>query len=94
MTKAATLNCVVCFGPRTHVGGHVHKGEEKVFASTCDEHWGNINPKEQEDKGECKGCFGEWSPEMGYEAGWMQFGYIDKEGFHEQNIDNENRTNL
>ena len=70
MTRAATENCVICFGPRECVGGHVHRGDEIIFASTCKEHWNDTVEG-------CKGCYGEWKPEMGYEANYFIVGVLN-----------------
>ena len=58
-----TIRCVVCLSyDVVCMGGHVHKGKEKVIASLCREHMltDAINDK-------CKGCYGAYKKEMGIE---------------------------
>lgn len=83
MSWTYTNNCVICLkeikkGTATR-GGHVHKDDgTSVIASfhtECDR-----NPTIRD----CKGCYGKWTPEMGESEPFGQVGYIDSDGFHEE----------
>lgn len=88
---AATIFCVVCGNETSkgYIGGHVHKIDEfgkneNVFAATCSD-----KCSKSRRISECKGCYGEWKPEHGYNPSFgPSFGYIDTDGFHE--IDQNN----
>ena len=82
MTKNATVNCVVCGTADVKVmGGHVHKGDETVFAHTCHEH--EDDSEGMGGRKDCKGCFGEWTEEMGVQDSGFKMGFIDRDGFNE-----------
>lgn len=74
---ASTINCVVCFEKADCFGGHVHDGEGKIIAGFCREHF-----RKQPQIDGCKGCYGNWKPEMGTDGSFGQLGFIDKDGFH------------
>jgi hypothetical protein len=58
-----TENCVVCFNRKPSItGGHVHKDGEKVLAKLCKGCHVNAPLRSTS----CKGCYGEWTKEMGY----------------------------
>jgi len=79
MIEYRTKNCVICYSPDTVlIGGHVHDGDETIFAHFCEEHM------DIESKLECTGCYGYYVREMGKEDSGINFGYIDTEGFHEE----------
>lgn len=83
----ATKNCVVCFNPANSWGGHVHKNGDLIIAGTCADHYVKLGSKEGtlsiNAVKNCKGCYGDWKEEMGFDPSFGQFGYIDREGFHE-----------
>lgn len=57
-----TAKCVICSEDAKTFGGHVHKGEDTVIAATCREH----SEIEHSGREGCKGCYGEWNENMGY----------------------------
>jgi hypothetical protein len=80
MSFTKTTVCIICLKPDPVIfGGHVHKEDGSTvvtgFHRECD--------RDSTDKN-CKGCFGKWAPEMGESEPFGQVGYIDSDGFHEE----------
>ena len=73
MTKGKTINCVLCFAPNpSFMGGHVHKRTKKIFATVCKDCKSQVKVVDS-----CKGCYGEWTDEMGYEPYQISVGCIE-----------------
>jgi hypothetical protein len=65
---ASVENCIVCLKKATSFTGHVHKEDgEAVIAGFCQLH----NNKKQIN-GKCKGCYGYWENDMGYDKNFGQ----------------------
>lgn len=74
---SSTTKCVVCLKEgKLNFGGHVHKGDEIVIAAVCNEHLRTTL------NNGCKGCYGEWKEEMGYDESFGMLMYIDNKGLH------------
>ena len=71
MVSSATKTCVICYGERYKVSGHVHKGAEVILASVCKEHSGETLSLAPPKPGVCKGCYGEWTAPMGIEENFL-----------------------
>ena len=83
---AATEKCIICLSKAVSFGGHVHIGNETIIAGFCDRHDFNCKEhasfcKKLSNEG-CKGCYGEWTEEMGIDDSFGKVGYIDKDGFN------------
>jgi hypothetical protein len=76
---AATEKCVICLGKAVSFGGHVHIGNQTIIAGFCKEHF---NFKKKLGRDDCKGCYGEWTEEMGIDDLFCTVGSIDKDGFN------------
>lgn len=74
---ASTVNCVLCFEKATCFGGHVHIEKETIIAGFCKTHF-----KTQPTIDGCKGCYGEWKEQMGTDKSFGQLMYIDRDGLH------------
>ncbi len=69
---SSTVNCIECFKEAKNWGGHVHKENEMIIAGFCNDHFNNTKGYK-----DCKGCFGIWSSEMGYDKSFGELVYIE-----------------
>lgn len=70
----STTKCVICLSNDINIAGHVHKGNEIVLAGLCNVHLHHVCI----DNG-CKGCYGEWKEDMGYDSSFGKLMYIDSD---------------
>lgn len=77
---SSTINCITCFQKATCWSGHVHNGSDYITAGFCKTHFKKTErPAFLEG---CKGCYGTWKEEMGEDKSFGQLMYIDRDGVH------------